>query len=75
MQLIGGRCCTIDSGWPSCTFRVPAAAALDALKEYPKFMAARELVMKSDVELRGSELRLRRKRDDDWFFARFGLNW
>ena len=48
---------------------------LDALKEYPDFMAARELVMKSDVELRGSELRLQRKRDDDWFFARFGLNW
>ena len=48
---------------------------LDALKEYPAFTTALELVSKSDVELRGSELKLRRKHDDDWFFARFGLNW
>lgn len=48
---------------------------LDALKKHPALTAALELVRKSDVELRGSELKLLRKHDDDWFFTRFGLNW
>ncbi len=48
---------------------------LHALKEYPDFEAALALAGNSDVALRRSELESRRKRDDNWFFQRFGLNW
>jgi GT2 family glycosyltransferase len=48
---------------------------LGALKEYPDFAVALALVSKSDAALRRSELESRRKRNDDWFFQRFGLNW
>ncbi|HEY7307527.1 MAG TPA: glycosyltransferase [Bryobacteraceae bacterium] len=48
---------------------------LDALQEYPDFAPALALVNNSDAALRRSELELRRKRDDDWFFQRFRLSW
>jgi GT2 family glycosyltransferase len=48
---------------------------LGALKEYPDFAVALALVSKSDAALRRSELESRRKRNDDWFFQRFGLRW
>jgi GT2 family glycosyltransferase len=48
---------------------------LDALNEYPDFKTALALVSKSDTVLQRSELELRRKHDDDWFFQRFCLNW
>lgn len=51
------------------------ARVLDALKEYPGFTAALDLVTRSDAALHRSELESRRKHDDNWFFQRFGLNW
>lgn len=48
---------------------------LDALKEYPDFADALNLVTRSDAAPQRFELESRRKHDDDWFFQRFGLNW
>jgi len=48
---------------------------LDALKEFPDFATALDLVSRSNAASQRSELESRRKYDDDWFFQRFGLNW
>src|SRR6185295_10779362 len=46
-----------------------------ALETYPAFQEAIALVGQGDVNLRRADLMRRRKRDDDWYFQRFRLQW
>ena len=48
---------------------------LQALKTYPAFQAALELVGKGDAAVRRAALMTCRKYNDDWYFQRFGLGW
>jgi GT2 family glycosyltransferase len=50
-------------------------SVLKALEAYPAFHAAIALVSRSDVNARRADLMSRRKRDDDWYFQRFRLQW
>ncbi len=46
-----------------------------ALETYPAFQSAIGLVGQGDVNVRRADLMSRRKRDDDWYFQRFRLQW
>jgi hypothetical protein len=46
-----------------------------SLRNRPGFGGALALLVESDVTERRKEIAARRKRDDDWFCDRFGLNW
>ena len=48
---------------------------VEALETYPAFQAAMALVGRGDVNVRRAEMMSRRKRDDDWYFQRFRLQW
>jgi GT2 family glycosyltransferase len=48
---------------------------VNALKPYPAFQAALALVGRGGVNLRRAQLISQRKRNDDWYFGRFGLKW
>jgi GT2 family glycosyltransferase len=46
-----------------------------ALRNYPSFGEALNLLLDGDASARRRELAARRVRDDDWFSERFGMNW
>ncbi|MDE3195464.1 MAG: glycosyltransferase [Acidobacteriota bacterium] len=45
------------------------------LRRYPGFGEALRLIVESDISSRRRELFETRKRNDDWYFERFRLNW
>ncbi|HUA57483.1 MAG TPA: glycosyltransferase family 2 protein, partial [Verrucomicrobiae bacterium] len=45
--------------------------AIDRLKQYDEFAAAGVRLLAGDTAARCAELRIQRRRDDDWFFGRF----
>ena len=48
---------------------------IQSLREYPAFQAAKRLLCKGNMTLRRADLMSLRKRDDDWYFERFRLQW
>jgi hypothetical protein len=73
-------------GWPEFMFNrlriafvhfndVRLGQVVSALTAYPGFGEALALIARSDVAERRRAIHAARKRDDDWFFARFGPKW
>jgi len=46
-----------------------------SLRKYPGFGDALALLVDGDITARRNEIILKRVRNDDWYFERFGLNW